>query len=190
MLAMRRAQRGLTLIELAVGLTMLAILLGMAAPSFKGWIQNAQIRTAAGTILNGLQLARAEAVTRNTTVNFQLTDNLDATCTLSTSGKNWVVSLGDPTGKCDLAPSDTSSPYILQKRAGTEGTRNAAVTAGLSTISFNGLGRVTPPPAGNVTIEVTNPNSDRNLKVIVSTGGQIKMCDPHLTGPDPQACPI
>lgn len=191
-------QRGTSLVELMIGLAIVALLFAMGAPSFSSWIQNSQIRTSAEAIQNGLYLARGEAVRRNAAVRFQLTTDVTASCTLSTSGGNWVVSQDDPSGACGSAASDTVTPRIIQVRPAAEGSANAVVAAGQSTIVFNGLGRVTPVPAGNIDINITNPTGGacatstsagmRCLRVRVSTGGQIRMCDPILAGTDPQGC--
>jgi type IV fimbrial biogenesis protein FimT len=192
----------MSLIELMVGIAIVAVLFAMASPSFSVWIKNSQIRTSAEAIQNGLMLARSEAVRRNTTVRFQLTSTLDGSCTLSTSGTNWVVSLSDPTGACGNPSADPGdpnppAPAIIQVRAGAQGSNSAAVAAGQSTIVFNGLGRVTPVPAGNVNIAISNPfggncatlgGQMRCLQVVVSPGGQVRMCDPMFALPDPQGC--
>lgn len=191
----------MSLIELMVGIAIVAILFSLAAPSFSTWIQGTHIRTAAEAIQNGLMLARGESVRRNSTVRFQLTDTLNNSCALSTSGTNWVVSLDDPTGACNSAASDTTAPRIIQSRAGAEGSRNALVAAGQSAVVFNGLGRVTPVPAGNINIDVTNPIGGacvadtpagpmHCLRIMVSTGGQVRMCDPAFVFSDtnPQGC--
>lgn len=203
---MTHAERGVSLIELMVGLAIVAILISLATPGFSTWIQNTHIRTAAEAIQNGLMLARAEAVRRNSTVRFQMTDTTDASCALATAGTNWVVSLQDPSGACDSAmadPSDTNpaAPAIIQLRAGAEGSRNAAVASDQSLIVFNGLGRVTPVPAGDININITNPGGGncisgspagamRCLRIVVSTGGQVRMCDPVFayTAATPQGC--
>jgi prepilin-type N-terminal cleavage/methylation domain-containing protein len=65
-------QRGMTLIEMAIGLVIVGLLLVMALPGFGTWLQNSQIRNAAESLQNGLQLTRAEAVRRNTRVQFVL----------------------------------------------------------------------------------------------------------------------
>lgn len=198
------AARGMTLIELMVGIAIVAILFSLAAPSFGTWIQNTHIRTSAEAMQNGLILARAEAVRRNTNVRFQLTDTLNNSCALSTTGTNWVISQDDPTGACASAvvnPSDTApaAPRIIRKRAGTEGSRNALVAAGQTTIIFNGLGRVTPVPAGDININITNPVGGNCtfdttpgpmtcLRLVVSPGGQVRMCNPKFASPDPQGC--
>ena len=43
-------QRGVSLIELMVGLTIMAILLAFGLPGSTAWIQNSQIRTAAESV--------------------------------------------------------------------------------------------------------------------------------------------
>ena len=169
---------GFSLIELAVGMVIISILLASAAPSFQNWIQSTQIRTAAEAMLNGLQLARTEAVRLNTPVQFALL-----------TGSGWRVGCVTPTATC---------PATIQSRSSTEGSANAAVTADQATIAFSGLGRVTPLPAGNVNINITNPGGGacapsgpmRCMRVVISTGGQIRMCDPALTFSStyPQGC--
>jgi type IV fimbrial biogenesis protein FimT len=58
-----------------------------------------------------------------------------------------------------------------------------------SAVVFNGLGRITPIPAANITIDVTNPNTTFALRVVVSPGGQVRMCNPAFAATDPQGCP-
>ena len=77
MLSLRFAQQGVTLIELLTALIIIGLLFGLGVPSFGGWIQNAQIRTAAEAIQNGLQLARVEAVRRNMTALYPLPGRQD-----------------------------------------------------------------------------------------------------------------
>lgn len=187
-------QLGVTLIELIVGVMIVGILIAVAAPNLSIWIQNSQIRTTAQAIQNGLQLARGEAVSRNTQIRFQLTSTTDNACILSSTSSNWVVSLDDPTGACASAPSDTAAPRIIQVRSSAEGSGNVVIaTTGPSTFTFNGLGRLTNT-AG--TISVTNPGGGacaptgtmNCLNVVVTIGGQIRMCNPAKASADPQGC--
>lgn len=191
------AQRGFSLIELMVGIVILGVLMAMAVPRFSDWLRNARVRTSAEAIQNGLQLARAEAVQRNATVRFQLVSTIDDTCALDTAGPHWVVSMDNPAGQCASAPSDTAAPRIIQVRNRAEGSVQTLVAAGQSALVFNGLGRLTPVPAGNVAIDVSSTTggtcvasggSVRCLRVLVSVGGQIRMCDPALPAGDAQAC--
>ena len=188
-------QAGMSLIELMIGIVVLGILLALGAPTFSRWTQSSQIRNSAEAIHNGLMLARAEAVRRNTTVRFQFVTTTTSACALSDTGANWVVSLDSPAGACDAAPSDNVAPRIVQVRSAAEGSRNAAVDAGgVSLITFNGTGQATGgAPAA---INVTNPTGGacaaggpmRCMRVTVATGGQIRMCDPARAADDPQGC--
>lgn len=196
---LNQRQQGVTLLELMLGLVLLAILLGMGIPSFTEWMRNTQNRTAAESVLNGLQLARNEAVRRNTQVRFNLTD---AGGTVA-----WTVGCVNPTATC-LAE--------IQKRPAAEGTVQARV--GVSTaaiplptppgqfasalaagsglpagVTFDGIGRV---PSANVgtdftRADITNATNAgaRRYIVLIGVGGQIRMCDPTLPfATNPQGC--
>lgn len=195
-------ERGVTLIELMVGLSIIALVMLLGAPSFGTWMQNSRIRTTAEAITEGLQFARAEAVARNARVRFQLTSTLDGSCEPSVAGANWVVNL-DPDGdaaavtsRCDAAPSESSAPRILRSRPRAEGSGASVVAANQASIVFNGLGRPTPLPAGDMRVQVTSPAGDCQvdggpmscLRVEVSPLGQIRLCNPSFPATDPQAC--
>lgn len=195
----KREQDGVTLVELLIGFVIVGILITMGLPWFGTFLQNTQVKNAAQTTLAGITLARTEAVRRNTLVRFQLVSNLTAGCVLSSSALNWIVSLADPTGLCDVAPSDTNSPLIVQKKSASEGTSNAVVvTAGGSSIVFNGLGRVSG--AGITQLDFSNTSGTcehvdavngtmRCLRILVSTAGQVKLCDPKVVdNTDPRFC--
>lgn len=190
------AQWGMTLVELVIGIAILTLLLLLGVPSFATWIQNTQIRTAAEAIQNGLQLSRSEAVRRNTSVQFVLTSVLGGGV-----GSDWTVSCVTPINDVDGdgvadCPGTGVVPTEIQKRPAAEGSRNAAVAAGQPTIVFNGIGRMTTP-AATTNIVITNPTGGacataagpmRCLSVVVSTGGQVRMCDPALASTDPRGC--
>jgi len=205
-------RNGFTLIELLIVLAITGIVLALGASGFRAWISNVRVRTAADSIQNGLQLARGEAVRRNARIQFQLMSSVDDACLLSPANaaipSTWVISFANPAGACatvavnDAFPvSDLINnplPQILQARP-AEGSQNVVVNAGQALFVFNGLGRLTAAPAANP-IAVTNPvagacraagGNVRCLNVVVTLGGQIRMCDPQLTitnAADPQSC--
>ena len=164
-----RAAAGMTLIELLIGFVIVGVLLALGVPSFSAWLQNLQVRNAAETIFNGLQLARASAVQRNKSVRF----------TMPGPDSSWSVTI--------VSPSALESATV-QSRNAAEGTLNAVITTTNPTITFDGLGKTNLPAAA--TIQVTNPTGGacqtsatagkmRCLNVTVSVGGQVKMCDPY-----------
>lgn len=192
-------QVGVSLIELMIGIVIVSLLMVMGAPSFSLWIQNTQVRTAAESIQNGLQIARAEAVRRNANVRFNLTD---AGGTVA-----WSVDCVTVTADC---------PAGIQTRSGGEGGANArigvsvaalpspipanhfntAIAAGTGLpagVTFDGIGRV---PVANVgadisRVDITNTaRADaRRMVVIIGAGGQTRMCDPAIAlATNPQGC--
>lgn len=191
-------KRGFTIIELVVTLALLGVLLALGLPAFGTFIQNTQIKNAAENALTGLNLAKAEAVRRNAPVRFQLVSTMTATCAISASSGSWVISLDDTSGLCNIAPSDTTAPRIIQKYAVQDGSPKVSVAAtGGGLVTFNGLGRVSG--AGTTQIDFTHATSvcehvdaagtARCLRVLITTGGSAKLCDPKVTATtDPRHC--
>jgi len=62
-----RNTRGLTLIEVMVGIAIAAIMAGLAAPSFLGSINRGRLEGAVANFGIDLQYARSEAIRRRTT---------------------------------------------------------------------------------------------------------------------------
>ena len=131
-------------------------------------------------------------------VRFQLTDSVDNSCALSTTDTNWVISFDDPTGACAGAflneaflisdATNNPAPRIIQKRPAAEGSSRVVALANQSVIVFNGLGRADTAATIDLNPSVGACTAFRCLRVTVSTGGQIRMCDPNLPSGDPQAC--
>lgn len=197
-------QSGVSLIETMIGLVVISLLLATGVPSFTTFMHNSQIRNAAEAVQNGLSLARAEAVRRNTNVRFALG-----------TASSWTV--GCVTAIADLDEDGAvDCPATIQSRSAAEGSANAAVAVSeivtstnaaaatpvvASGISFNGLGKVRALPGGNNAVfDISNPaggtcaiagGAMRCLRIVVSAGGQVRMCDPKLSITnlsDPQAC--
>jgi type IV fimbrial biogenesis protein FimT len=193
-----RGQRGVTLIELMIGLAILGILLFLAVPNFSIFLQNTQIRNAGESVLQGLNLARAEALRRNASVRFQFVTNLTSSCALSDEALSWVVSITDPAGKCNETPGATATG-IVQKQSSRDGTPNVVLAADATSVVFNGMGRVVGAGIGTIDLRslagaCEHEDADgtmRCLRVLVSTGGQIRLCDPKVNpgGTDPRRCP-
>jgi type IV fimbrial biogenesis protein FimT len=200
-LAAPRPQRGFSLIELMIGIAIVGLLLMVAIPEFSTFLQNAQIRNGADRVLQGLNLARAEAIRRNASVRFQFVTNLTSSCALSSASLTWVVSLDDPTtgtNKCAETPSESTTPRIVQKQSAAEGAANVVVaTTGGSSVTFTGLGRVSGSGITQVDlsnskgtcVHVDSSGTMRCLRVLLTSGGQAKLCDPKVTdATDPRYC--
>jgi type IV fimbrial biogenesis protein FimT len=183
-------QEGATLIELMIGLVIVAILLVAGAPSIGAFMRNTKIRNSADAVQAGLNRARAESVRRNTNVQFSLNG----------SNSSWTIGCVTDPGDLDGDGVSDCPASIETRAADNAATITVAVTpAAASTVSFNGLGRVTSLAAGtNATFDISD-NSDlcvasggttRCLRVVATPGGQIRMCDPDpaLASSNPQSC--
>lgn len=172
---------GFTLIELMITIVVLGVLIMLAMPTFSAWIQNTRIRTTAESIVNGLQVARGEAVRRNSPIQFVMG-----------AGSSWAVSCVATTPGCP----DTNP---IQMRATGEGSTTSIIVTpsnGL-TVVFDSFGTMTTPVPGvgasvrfdvDVDTAVLAASESRELRVTIDTGGNIRMCDPNTTAPDPRAC--
>jgi prepilin-type N-terminal cleavage/methylation domain-containing protein len=169
-----RVQAGFTLIEMTIAIAVASLLILAALPSFRIWVQNTQIRTTAEGVLNGFQLARAEAVRRNANIELQLG---------STSGWTAIV-------------AGTST--AIQSRSESEGTGSAVITiapSGATKATFNGLGRLVNNADGTASITSIKIDSSaiatadtRDLCITVSAGGVVRLCDPNVATGDTRAC--
>src|SRR5215467_11575131 len=176
---MARAQHGFNLIEVMVSLTVLGVLISLGAPSFGEWLQSQRIRASAEAIVNGMQVARGEAIRRN----------LPVAVVLSPPGPGWWVCEGS-VSPCDAT---TLPANLIQAKAAQESSGIAIVQPspdGTTVVTFSPLGslidnldgtpRVTsidvkyPPPS----VCSADGGSMRCLRVVVSPGGSIRMCDP------------
>jgi len=85
---------GFTLIELMVGLAVLAIALGAGVPSMSEFIQNSRLSAQTNDLLASLHLARTEAIKRNARVTLcrSADATTSATPTCSTApGTGWEI---------------------------------------------------------------------------------------------------
>lgn len=106
--------RGVSLVELMVAVGVLAVLLAVAVPSYRGVIKRNQVSAASNALLADLSYARSEAVTRGTIVSVcPSTDGIH--CDSNTAYKSgWMIYAYEPgKGKADTAYDSASTDNSL-----------------------------------------------------------------------------
>ncbi len=201
---LNRIHSGFSLVELIIGLAIVALLMALGLPQYATFVSNARLRATAEGITNGLNLARAEAVKRNGRVELVFTteepiEGLVNTLAPEVDATNWVVRAWVPT---------TNSYDFVEGKLGAEGSGRTGVTGvtvttttpGVynGTVAFTGFGALASGqplsfavtyPGGGACDTVATQGPMRCLNVNVSPGGQIRICDPKITAAkDTRAC--
>lgn len=170
--------KGFSLIELVITVAIIGITASIAMPSYNAWIQNTKVRTAAESILNGIQKARSEALMRNTPVRFTLGAN-----------SAWTVECVTPAARaCNDLPNG-----VVETRSNDEGDTTAVVTTvtpgSASNVTFTGLGVKSTTATNQLDgIAVSFAGADRNLDIRLGAGGNVRLCDPNANSTDPRKC--
>lgn len=145
--------RGVTLIELMVGLAVLAVLVATAAPYMGDMVMNSRLRESGNLLFAETMIAQSEAIKRNTNVR---------------------VSTGADTVQVhDMATP--GAPVLLRARSFADG-----VTAPVTTFTFGPEGR--PAPFGtavSVNLSMTGVTCSTELRcpgLRVDAGGAARLC--------------
>ena len=189
--------RGFSLIELMVAVSVLAILMAMAIPNFTTWIRNARVRTVAEALQSSIRLAQAEAQRRNQSVVLFRTTSKDCltSATADAGGAQWQIrSVPNPLMTDDI-------PEAIQCGVLTDVSSGVALTSTATALCFAGDGRQTtltdPASIGaNCTAAVAayrvepaaSSAEGRPLQLDVSLSGAVRMCDPGKPSTAPDGC--
>jgi len=159
-------QRGLSLVELLVGLVVLSVLVSLAAPSFSRIVAEQRLRQVGSELRISLATARSEAVKRNEAVS------------LIKQGSDWSTGWCIEAGKtsnCSAQPIQqfnvASDQITVLKDGAAAGTE----------INFNAWGRVTSCP--EFLLSTTAAGSACALCLVVTTDGRVE----SHTGSCPEA---
>lgn len=183
----RRLQRGVTVVELAIVLAIVATLVTTVGPDFSGLVANAQLRGATDGLRGGLRHAQIEAIKRQEAVELVLTEDRPDTAVVSpsTQGRNWVIRV----------PLANGGYELLQSSEGAAASPRVRVGADRSVFAFDSFGRLRADstgraaPAGALRVEFTDRESrGRALRVVVQPAGSSQSCDPQAAGGGPFAC--
>lgn len=108
-------QGGLTLIELMITIVVLAIVLGIAAPSFVSIMEGSRLTATANDLLADIQYARLEAIRRHQRMSLCSKDQANDQCSSHANdwGNGWIV-FTDTTNNSGANPKVDNGETIIR----------------------------------------------------------------------------
>lgn len=162
-----RIGNGFTLIELMVVVSILGIILAIAAPSFKLYFEKYRAKRAAETINALFVNARSEAIKRNQKVYavFKVSDD-DAT---------WCIGLSDSSNSCNCHTAGSCQIDSADRIVDGDDFHGVLLTNPANNIFFT-----FDPVRGTTTANNATVQSEggKSVKVVLSGLGRIKLCSP------------
>ena len=159
-----RHEKGFTLIELMITVSIAAILVGVGVPSMRNMIVNNQRAAVVNSTMSGFQVARAAAYTRGVPVRVCTSDSLDNPTTCD-PGRAWTVSwfvYEDTNGNNDydggepilLTGGGAPAGFVISDNNRNFGFSRRGATPGSLTLCVNGQERrIVVPSNGLVRLE-------------------------------------
>ena len=161
--------RGFSMIEMMMGIAILAILIKIAAPSFSDFISKSRLTSSVSTLVADLNYARGEAIMRNAPVIVcAKVSNASSCATTPTWQTGWVVCVdANSDNVCDTASATVPNP--IRVRNGVSST--TPINAGAAVTRFSTVGAVT----GNGAFTVTGgPSSSPSRTIQVTSNGYVR----------------
>jgi type IV fimbrial biogenesis protein FimT len=131
-------QRGFTLIELMVTLTVMVVMLGIGVPAFKNFMATQRVKSASFDVATALLMARSEAVKRNRAI------------TIAPVGADWAAG---------WTVKDSATTLMQQ-----EATSGMTITASGTPVTYQPTGRVAAAATFDLA-STTNTSARRCVKV-------------------------
>ena len=162
-----RPQSGFTLLELIVVVAVAAVLVSLAAPSFREFFAKRRVEGVASELNTDLQYARSEAVARNAVVRITFGTNC------------YVIHLDSATASCDQTSKSISPASAeiktVQLDAGSSVTLSPQ--GGITFIAFDPV-RGTPGVASAVDAN-SSVGGSWQVRSAMSLAGRVSTCSPN-----------
>ena len=167
-----RGQRGFTVIELMITMSIVGILVAAAAPGYQDWTATTRLNAHTTEFITALHFARSEAVKRNVAVSVCKSSSGTACVTTNTWAQGWIVFVDiDASGTVD---SGDTVLRVHEKLTG--GTTLIGQTAVANVITFRSNG--TAAQAGLIDMcSFRQTVAGRDIVIASGTGRPISVVD-------------
>ncbi|WP_428819020.1 GspH/FimT family pseudopilin [Microbulbifer sp. MCCC 1A16149] len=164
-------QRGLTLIELLVTMAVLAIIVGIAVPSFNTMVQNQRSLALGEDLAGALNFARSESVKRGARITLCGTTN-GSECNGGWTD-SWIVVVDTATTDDAAAPVVANADAVLRFWEAPD--NNAALTAtqggnAITFVRFTRKGMLGRSSSGDVTMNASFEGCGSNSARVITVG--------------------
>jgi len=166
-----KAFGGFTLIELMVSVAIVALMIGLAVPSYRYSINSSRISSDSDSLLSALQLARTEAIRRGLSVTVCGSNATGSACSGSNNWKTgWLVFV-DLNNNASYDAGDT-----LVRRQSALTSANAVIADNnTSAVRFNREGIASGLANDPVTVTFSPPTNSSTQKrcLVISMAGRM-----------------
>ncbi len=155
-------QAGFTLIELMVGVAIMAVLLMVGVPSFQSAVASNRLTSSTNDVVSALAMARTEAIRRGTRVTVCKSANAAQCTTAGNWAQGWIVFIDTTRTSADAQVDGGEA--ILSRHAATSGNIVMVGSAGVPNfVSFAADGQA----------KLMNGSSQSGVLRVCSTAGAL-----------------
>jgi len=161
-------QKGFTLIELMIGLVIAGILMVLAVPSFRDYMDNNRAVTISNSFIAAIHLARSEAIKRGNEVSIcSASDDTFSTCGAAGQWQNgWIVF--DDSNNDGIIDNANERVKVYD----TNGDQSQ-VTTTAPRVTFSSTGMTTSGANQNFGLQVTGCSGNNARNIMIGSTGRV-----------------
>ena len=164
----RRLQRGMTLVEVTMALSVAAVLTGLAAPSFDKALQRRHLEGAAAQLATDIHYTRSLAVSRNAPLRISFEASASGSCYVIHSGAANQCSCATD-GAATCAGDATAERSVRFAAADSVGLKS-----NVRSVLFDPVRGTSSPTA---TLQLVSRNAGA-IHQVVNITGRLRSCSP------------
>lgn len=167
----KRRQRGITLVETTIAASIVAIVVGTAAPSFHGLLARRALDGTAAQLAMDLHYARSEAVARNHALRISFQNDVSGSCYVIHTGSPGECSCdGSPAAHCIGGAQEIKATHL-------PASSRVRLSSNVGSMLFHPV-RGTTSPAGTLRLMGSHGTEIRH---VVNMMGRTRSCSPQGT---------